>query len=281
MFYPTNTLPANTSSVEFPLGFSRRESVEIVGETDILETPGPKRRYSCSTYVRAPKPTKWNASKKMSDKVSGQRYFHGICYRASVNRRRADLTVDTMQWTKLHLVVLDDVIVFFSHPNYDFESRVHFSKVKSIKRVRISGKSTTYFGAIKPFVVRFQTRAERNNFRHVMTGNICPNKSVNLSTVEPPTPIVEPPTQIAGSDSEDDDVFLPSTPIKTILPTSPKTPARRRIHSDPSQPGSTCERKAKVIFRSLRKFAKNAHGAERGFLDTLRRKSRALKNKFK
>jgi len=303
-----STLPSKVSTtIKLMPDITRRESVEIVGET-ILKTPEvKKRRFSTrskstsngsrskmmmryQTTLTPSRAFKWASgpeARKRHEKPlpSSGRYFHAICYRASVTRRRRDLRIETMEWTKFHMVVFDDVLVFFSSPNYNFDSRVHLSSVKVLKRVRISGKSTTYFGTIKPFVVRFQTRKERSEFRKIMAGTLEPNNSVNLSSMESDAPpIVCNLSAGSSEDPDDDDVFLPSESSAESAVQN-QTPYRRRVRSVPEENSGRVRHgsRSKMNFRSLRKALNrkgSSSGDRAGFMETLRQKSRAFKNKF-
>ena len=278
-----STLPSSIAKdvKMMPDILTRRESVEIVAESVLQQTPSKKRKFSSrskSTRMYQSTLTPSRAFKwSMPVQETSANYFHGLCYKANVTRRRSDLSIETMNWKKYHLVVIDDVVVFFTAPDYEFDSRVHLSAVKMLKRVRISGKSTTYFGTAKPFVVRFQTRSERKEFRTIMSGTIEANSSVNLSSVEMDSPR---PISIASSSDDNDDVFLPTMNILE----AGQTP-RRRIRSMPEEDSVRLRAgsRSKLTFRSLRSklTRKNSIKADQpSFLDSLRNKSRRFKSKF-
>lgn len=296
MSFPSNTLNMKKVTHLQMEPMQRQESIEIVGESFIESPqPTPRRNFrkmstrSTSRINVRYNPTltpskmfKWQA---MTDETGTRskistRYFHAICYRASVTRRCRDLRLETMDWKKFHMVVFDDVIVFFNASSFDFDSRLHMASIRTLRRVRIAGKSTTYFGTVKPFVVRFQTSSSRNQFRKVMKGQLEPNRSVNLSTVDAPVETVPQPEEIS-----DDDVFLPVSTTQNH-PTPTPVP-RRRIRSLP-EPSRRVRlvSSSKLNFRSLRKFtSKKKSGskmenARKGFLETIRQKSKALKKKF-
>lgn len=297
MSFPSNTLNMKKITHIQIEPMQRQESIEIVGESFIespQNTPVKKnRRHTTTTKINMrynttltpSKMFKWQTAMEDASprsKISG-RYFHAICYRANVTRRCRDLRLETMDWKKFHMVVFDDVIVFFTASTFDFDSRLHMATIRTLRRVRIAGKSTTYFGTVKPFVVRFQTSTSRTQFRKVMKGQLEPNRSVNLSTVDTPEPMVTPAVE---NTSDDDDVFLPEIP--KISPPFPTPTPRRRIRSLPENPVRRVRlvSSSKLNFRSLRKFgSKKKNGLKtesvrKGFLETIRQKSRALKKKF-
>ena len=116
-----------------------------------------------------------------------------------------------------------------------------------------------------------------------MKGQLEPNRSVNLSTVDTPEPMATPAVE---NSSDDDDVFLPEIP--KIRPPFPTPTPRRRIRSLPENPVRRVRlvSSSKLNFRSLRKFgSKKKNGLKtesvrKGFLETIRQKSKALKKKF-
>ena len=120
-----NTLPSKGSYNIFRQSecntVRRRDSVEIVSESDMGNFTRPSsfsfraRRKPGLTPSRA---FNWHSRQKVAPSknlpTSSSRYFHAVCYRASVTKQRKDLRLATMQWTKLNIVVFDDVILFFS-----------------------------------------------------------------------------------------------------------------------------------------------------------------------
>lgn len=258
-----NTLPAKLAQLKTIVPKNvRRESVEIIGESS-MESPVNQRSNFRRSHSKNKKLTPSKAMKWIPEQKSKSRYFHAECFRSFIRRPSKDLELSTLKWVKLHIVIFDKVLVFFSADKYEFESRVQLAAVKSIKRVRIAGKSSTYFGMGKSFVIRFQTRADRINFRNIMGVSIDLNKSMNISKIsvlqKESTPIT------------------PKTQHRTIIRSRP------RARSTPDEHELSGSRFSKITtnFRSFR-FSKKTSPANirPTFLDNLKRKTKEFKKKL-
>ena len=248
-----STLP--TKIIHTSKGVVRRESIEIIDDSILVQTPRVRRSISTAAKTLAPsKNFSWN-SKVKSDQISPQidlikkSHFHAICYRSLILERKQQYSdIRKMKWLKMHMVVFDDVIIFFKAENYQFESRLHFSTIKAVKRIKIGGNSTTYFGTTKPFVIRFQKRSDRILFRKIVPKTYEQTKSVNLSQFE-----LEDEDKM-NLTIEDDDVFdSPAAP--TVKQTEPRT--RLRATSTPVEHSNILRTQFGHNFKSLRRMGRS------------------------
>ena len=278
-----NTLPLHPEYVEMISNDAgeRRESVEIFDDF-----PVQKRRFSIKSKKMTPSsafswnrdekkatdsPNKSNSNKPVpsaSSEASGE-YFHGICYRAPIRCSRSNISNKDLEWSKFHLIVVGDVFLFFSAPKYEFESRINISAVRSLRRVRVLGKSAIYFSTLRPFILRFQTRNERTAFSKIMPSRTNLRvPTVNLSRVE---------VQEADlNETVEEEVFIDGPAARTHF-----VERRGRFFSVPDAESPRREVNARA-FRSLKKTARRDNDKEKknGILSSLKKKSAQLRKRF-
>ena len=274
-----NTLPLHPEYVEMisSVAGERRESVEIFDDF-----PVQKRRFSIKSKKMTPSSAfSWNrAEKKDTDspkksckpvpEATGE-YFHGICYRAPIRCSRSNISNKDLEWSKFHLIVVGDVFLFFSAPKYEFESRIHLSTVRSLRRVRVLGKSAIYFSTLRPFILRFQTRNERTAFSKIMPSRTNLRvPTVNLSRVE---------IQEADlNETVEEEVFIDGPAATTHF-----AERRGRFFSVPDAESPARREVTARAFRSLKKTARrNSNDKEKknGILSSLKKKSAQLRKRF-
>ncbi|CAG5105560.1 Oidioi.mRNA.OKI2018_I69.chr1.g2237.t1.cds [Oikopleura dioica] len=279
------TLPLHPEYVEMVPkdAGERRDSVEIFEESNF---PKKQRGFSLRGSTKKMSPSNafsWNRPDKKDTEAKIKQspktaqvgdYFHGICYRAPIRCSKNEMNDSDLEWSKFHLIVVGDVFLFFSAPKYEFESRIHLSTVRSIRRVRVFGKSAIYFSTIRPFLLRFQTRAERSNFSKIMPSRTNLRiPTVNLSRVE----IEE--AEKSFNETLDDEVFIDGPELEEK---SDMDGRRGRFFSVPE-----AETKREVdarVFRSLKKSARKSTSKDakkkHGILTSLKKKSAQLKRRF-
>jgi len=272
------TLPLHPEYVEMIPNDAgeRRESVEIFDDFPV------KKRFSMKSKKMTPSSAfSWNRtektdspkkSKPVPSTESSEEYFHGICYRAPIRCSKSNISNNDLEWSKFHLIVVGDTFLFFSAPKYEFESRIHIATVRSIRRVRVFGKSALYFSTIRPFILRFQTRNERTAFSKIMPSRTNLRiPTVNLSRVEV--------QEAELNETVDEEVFVDG-PAESQEKTH-FAERRGRFFSVPEAGSPRREVNARA-FRSLKKTARRDSNKEKkyGILSSLKKKSAQFRKRF-